>query len=203
MKKQWRSKSVTWVCLIALMSVTAVFAGPRDHDGGFFLRLAAGLGYAQTKFGDPDIPMEISGPAGDLDIAIGAVISRNLALHGTLFGWSAPDPSVEIDDISGELEGSVTLSSIGGGLTYYFMPTNLYFSGSVGLASLSVETDVGAGETDRGPAFELALGKEWWVGNSWGLGVAGAIGYHSVPEKNIDENWSGLSFAVRFTATLN
>lgn len=203
MKKQWLTKPVTWVSLILAVSVTEVFAGPRDHDGGFFLRLSAGFGTAQTKFSAPVIPLEVSGLAGDVDIAIGAVVSPNLAVHATLFGWAATDPEVELDGTSGEIEGDVTVSSIGGGVTYYFMPINLYVSGSVGAAKLSVDTPQGVGETDFGPAFEITLGKEWWVGNSWGLGVAGAVGYHSVPEKDIDENWSGFNLAVRFTATLN
>ena len=181
------------------MSVTVAFAGPRDHDGGFFLRLSVGPGGAQTEFGD----LKISGVTGDFDFAIGGVIARNLALHGTIFGWSAADPNLEIGGISREIEGTATVSSIGGGVTYYFMPVNLYVSGSAGLAILSVETVFGAGETDIGPGFGITLGKEWWVGNSWGLGVAGTGGYHSVPEKNIEGNWSGFNIAVRFTATLN
>ena len=203
MKKQWIIKPLIWVSLILMISVTDLSAGPRNHDGGFFLRLSAGLGTARTKFGNPAIPMEISGFAGDVNIAIGGVVSPNLAVHGTIFGWSAIDPNVELDGASGEIEGNVIVSTIGGGVTYYFMPINLYVSGSAGFAKLSLETTEGVGETDYGPALEITLGKEWWVGNSWGLGVAGDVGYHSVPEKNIDENWSGLNLAVRFTATLN
>ena len=201
MKKQWLTKSVAWVSLILLMSVTEAFAGPRDHDGGFFLRLSGGLGTAQSEFGDLDL--KLSGLTGDFDIAIGGVVAPNLALHGTVFGWSATNPDAEVDGMSGELDGSVTVSSIGGGVTYYFMPANIYVSGSAGIAKLSVETEWGVGETDFGPSFGITLGKEWWVGSSWGLGIAGAAGYHSVPEKDIEGNWSGFNLAVRFTATLN
>jgi len=202
MKKQWLTKPVIWVSLILAVSVTEVFAGPRDHDGGFFLRLSGGFGPAQTKFGDPVIPMEVSGSAFDGDIAIGIVVSPNLAVHATLFGWMVDNSVVELDVIQEEMEGDVFSESFGGGVTYYFMPTNVYVSGSAGVATLSVETTEG-GKTDFGPVFEITLGKEWWVGNSWGLGVAGAVGYHSVPEKVIDENWSGFNLAVRFTATIN
>jgi len=48
-----------------------------------------------------------------------------------------------------------------------------------------------------------SAGKEWWVGKNWGLGVARGFGCHSLPEKNMDENWTGASFGVRFSATLN
>lgn len=202
MKKQWLTKRATWVSLILAVSVTEVFAGPRDHDGGFFLRLSVGFGTAQTKFSDPVIPMEASGLTSDFNIAIGVVVTPNLTVHATLFGWHVEYPDIELNGIPVVVEGNVYMDSYGGGVTYYFMPTNVYVSGSAGVATLSVETTEG-GKTDFGPAFEITLGKEWWVGNSWGLGVAGAVGYHSVPEKVIDENWSGFNLAVRFTATLN
>jgi hypothetical protein len=87
-------------------------------------------------------------------------------------------------------------------VTYYFMPVNLYLSGSAGFGSLEFDGNI-SGETDMGLALDLTVGKEWWVGDNWGLGVAGGFGYHSLPEEGLDENWSGTSFVVRFTATLN
>lgn len=85
------------------------------------------------------------------------MIAENLALHGTLFGWSVSDPDVSIDE----------------------------------------------NETDPGFAFDATVGKEWWVGGSWGLGLAGSFGYHSIPDDVVDSNWKGPSFGLRFSATLN
>jgi len=39
-------------------------------------------------------------------------------------------------------------------------------------------------------------------GGNWGLGVAGAFGYHNVADGDVNENWSGTSFVLRFTATM-
>ncbi len=188
---------------ILAMSTTEVLAGPRDHSGGFFLRLSAGSGYAQTEFGDP-ATTKYSGFCGDLNFAIGAAVLSNLAVHGTLFGWSILDPTVEFGGLSGELSGNLTLSAIGVGVTYYFMPINIYISPSVSMGRLVMESGGFSGNTEMGLAFDVTLGKEWWVGGSWGLGVAGAFSYHSVQESEIiEENWNGYSIGVRFTATLN
>ena len=94
--------------------------------------------------------------------------------------------------------------ALGGGLTYYMMPANIYFTGSLGMGKLSYEDDEGNdSDTDMGLALDLAIGKEWWVGNSWGLGVAGSMNYHSFGDDVVDENWEGISFGLRFSATMN
>ena len=190
------------VVVLILIGGTAL-AGDRDHDGGFFLRLSAGAGTARTEFDDGMSRLEMSGTAGDINFAIGGIISRNLAIHATLLGWSLTDPDAEVNGMSGTVDGDVTLSGIGGGATYYFMPVNMYLSGSVGAATITVDTDDFDGETDTGFIYDLSVGKEWFVSNSWGLGVALGFIYHSIPEKDMDENWSGPAYSVRFSATLN
>jgi hypothetical protein len=150
--------------------------------------------------------LEFSAAIADFNLAIGGVIAKNLAIHGTFFSWSMTDPDTEevFEGIFGdEVHRSLDMFAYGGGVTYYFMPVNIYLSGSVGAATLTLETDEGEADSDTGIAGDLALGKEWWVGDSWGLGVAGAMGLHSIPAGEIDENWSGMSFALRFSATFN
>ena len=192
------------VLLCVLWSAAAAAGAPRTHDG-FFLRLSAGGGYATTSIDYQGASFEVSGPTGDLNIAIGGMVSPNLALHGTVLSWVASDPDVEWKGVgSGQLNGDVSMAGVAGGLTYYFMPANVYLSGSVGWGSLTVDPTNGpGGETDDGPITDLSLGKEWWVGDSWGLGVALALGYHSFPEKGIDASWTGTSLALRFSATMN
>lgn len=195
----------------ALWTSIAAAGEPRTHDG-FFLRLSAGIGAGRTEIEGAGGSAEFSGGAGDGNLAIGGMVAPNFAIHGTFFGFAMDEPDAEISitglgSVSGELDGTVALSGVGGGVTYYFMPVNMYLSGSVGFGQLSLETDDDNfdldGESDTGLVLDLTLGKEWWVGNSWGLGIAAGFGYHSVPDENFDENWSGTSFALRFTATLN
>lgn len=195
--------------LLLLFSPTVSLGedGPEDHLGGFFLRLSTGGGYANTSLESGGTKLTMSGAAGDVNFAIGGIVSPNLALHGTLFGWSVIDPKVKLESgsssASGTANGDLTLSGIGAGLTYYFMPVNIYVSGTIGFGRMSVEGAGTKGESDIGPMFDATLGKEWWVGQSWALGVALGLGFHSVPEKGISDRWTGPSVAVRFTATMN
>ncbi|MEJ2568686.1 MAG: hypothetical protein P8Z50_07445, partial [candidate division WOR-3 bacterium] len=102
------------------------------------------------------------------------------------------------------VNGSLILSGCGVGITYYIMPINSYISPSVGIGRLTLESGGETGDTDMGPIFDFTVGKEWWVGGSWGLGIAGAVGYHSVRDsEEVPENWRGYSLGVRFSATLN
>jgi hypothetical protein len=193
--------------LIALLHSAAAAGGQaRTHDG-LFLRLSGGAGAARSSIEGTGGKIEVSGAPGEMNFAIGGMVAPNLALHGTLWGWSIQDPDAEVTlfglgTANGTINGTVTMSAFGAGLTYYFMPVNMYASGSVGLGTLKLDGDV-EGETNVGPAMDLTLGKEWWVGNSWGLGVAGGFSYHSLPDKDVSENWSGTSFALRFSATFN
>lgn len=203
----WRTR-VAGLSIIAIAVLIAVpesvYAGDRDHTGGFFLRLSAGVGAASTKIEEDGDDLTLSGEAGDINIAIGGMVSQNLAVHGTLFGWAVTDPDAELNDMEGTLDGDLSLGAVGVGITYYLMPANVYFSPSVGFGSLSFDADdFQEVESDMGVVVDMTIGKEWWVGRNWGLGVAGAVGFHSIPDKDIDSNWKGANFAVRFTATMN
>ncbi len=204
MKKNLFCKKLLLVSFIMLtVSSKKVFAGERDHEGGFFLRILAGSGYAQTELGDP-ATMKYFGPCGGFNFAIGGVVSKNFSVHASLLSWLIAGPAVETGESSTDLNGDLTLSAVGIGMTYYIMPINIYFSPSVGVGRLILESGGVTGDTERGPVIDLTMGKEWWVGGSWGLGVAGMVGYHSVREsEEIDVDWRGYSIGIRFSATLN
>ena len=207
MNRSIRRAMTTLFALTLLGSGTgAALAGaPRTHDG-FFLRLSTGLGNASTKIDVTGASLEFSGLSGGADLAIGGMVQPNLALHGTIFGWTMSDPDAELTSFPKEtVSGTVMMSGFGGGVTYYMMPANVYFTGSVGMGSVRFDLpDLGADETsETGIAYTVGLGKEWWVGQSWGLGLSGNFIYHSVPDKTIDEKWAGPSFDLRFSATFN
>lgn len=191
-----------WIPVAVLLLATCATAGPRDHLDGFFLRLSAGGGSASTEISDGTDSIEVSGPAGDVNFAIGGIVAPNLALHGTLFGTSMADPDVDFNGAEGTLNGDVTVAGLGVGVTYYFMPANIYLSGSLGSGSLQLDGPID-GETDRGPMLDLSLGKEWWVGDNWALGLALGLQSHTIGDGTVDEDWSGTSYAIRFSATMN
>jgi hypothetical protein len=167
--------------------------------------MTLGGGGGGTTISDDSNELEFSGGQGEFTIAIGGVVTENLAIHGTLFGFSMVDPEVEFNGTSiGEANGSMTMSAVGAGLTWWVMPANFYLSGSAGFGNLTADPDGTSSETsDTGFAMELALGKEWFVSDSWGLGVGGGFSWHTIPDGDIPENWSGVSISLRFTATYN
>jgi hypothetical protein len=202
--KHGRALPASALCLAA----ATILAGPasggnRSHDDGFLLRVSVGVGAAKTSTEIVGDDLQYSGPAGDVNIAVGGMVSPNLAFHGTLMGWVINDPDVEFAGLTGGLNADLSLSALGAGLTYYFMPGNFYVSGSLGIAWLEVESLFVEGRSDAGAAFDFTFGKEWWVGEEWGLGIAGGLGLHSIPEGGIDESWKGASFGIRFSMTYN
>jgi hypothetical protein len=190
-----------------LLSSSAGFASsPQTHDG-FLLRLSAGPGYASSEIDIGSATYKYSGSGADLNLAIGAIVSDNLAIHATLGGWSIVEPDVELSagnlSLDGQLDDATFgLSTFGVGVTSYFAE-NFYFSGSLGFAVISIDDGSERGQTDEGLGVDLTLGKEWWVSDGWGLGLAGGLGLHSVPTENTDESFQGGSLTVRFSATYN
>ena len=195
--------------LLALALVAAgtpdAAASDKSHDGGFFLRMAIGGGHASTEVEDSLGDLELHGPSGSFDIAIGAVVAKNFAIHGTLGGFALSEPTVEFRGFEEDGDDvNMAMSMVGGGVTYFFGNTNAYVTASAGAAELIIDFDGDDETSDTGFAAEVGLGKEWWVGNKWGLGVAVTGGYHSIPfDDDFGGSFKGTSFHVKFTATMN
>ena len=195
-------KMLVILAIISTVASRAQAGGSRDHEAGFFLRLSTGVGGAKTERAEPAPGIEVSGPTGDLNIALGGTITRNLALHATFFGWRASDPTVnELD--TGLNDATLALGAVGLGITYYFMPINLYVSPSIGPAYLVTDLTNDSEATGLGLGIDFTVGKEWWVSDRWALGVAGGFGAHVISDDDAPPNWQGASFAVRFTSTFN
>lgn len=178
-------------------------AGVHEHDG-FYLRLVAGLGYLHNSASSGGSTLKVSGVGGTFGLAAGGIIARNLAVYGEIIGTSASEPSVEMGGESGTMSGSMTLAGFGPGLAYY-LDNNAYLSGTFTFSQLSASDDNGndAGETDMGFGASLSGGKEWWVSDDWGLGVAGQLMLASMKEKNEDYRWTSVAVSLLFSATYN
>jgi hypothetical protein len=188
----------------------------RRHDG-FFLRLAIGLGggvlggddHANESFDE----VGVGGLGLATDIAIGGAIVENLILHADIYQVTLFSPTVYADDEDvgdadevGDMLGvgqDVRLAGLGIGVTYYFMPVNLYLGGSIGLGQAVFEGDHGDTEgSELGFGFNALVGKEWWVGADWGIGLAGQLLVVSAKD-DVLGNINGLAASVLFSATYN
>lgn len=186
------------------------------HDG-FFLRLSSGIGGGRVS-GDNDTSGKFTGATSQGSIAIGGVITDNLALHADVFVASLFNPTYENKNGTAvtlnDLDITMRFGSVGVGVTYYIMPMNLYLCGSLGLAVASTEvrytrlglTFTDTWESQTGFGLNLMVGKEWWVSDNWGLGVAGQFIYANIPVKDktgAEDSFSGGSLGVLFSATYN
>ncbi len=97
---------------------------------------------------------------------------------------------------------------IGGGVTYYLMPANVFLSGSVGPGSFRrMDTDDDSSvSSDKGFGFQLKAGKEWWISRRWGLGVAlsySKLNVRNKPNNGVVELINSDNFGINFNATFN
>ncbi len=174
-----------------------------DRDSGFFLRLSAGFGFAGTEAVVPlgeitTQELSFTGSAADLNLAVGGFVRPGLALHLTLMGWTIDEPSVDYGGLTITIPNDLSMTAIGGGITWYVLPSGLYLSASLGLGELNIED----AESESGLAMDLTLGKEWWVSKQWSLGLAGGMGIHNIPEPGLADDWQGASFSLRFSASM-
>ena len=96
---------------------------------------------------------------------------------------------------------------LGIGVTYY-LPENIFFSGSIGMAAFNLQDNTDEdneieGQTDRGIGVQVAVGKEWWVSDNWGLGVSAAFTYGAAEDKHDLGDASAYGINIMFSATFN
>jgi len=176
---------------------------------GFFLRPDLGVGFmtttepTRTSLGD----LTISGPAGVLGFVVGGAVHENIILGAHIFDGVVVNPTVTLS--SGQSAGtsntSLSMFGIGPEFTYYWMPSNLYFSGTLAVTRMSLTVNGSNNNSNVGFGARLALGKEWWVSDHWGLGLAGHLSFSSNQDsgRGNTPTLSTWVFAAAFSATYN
>jgi hypothetical protein len=205
-------------CVSVTESPRDSYADDSDSDKyrhtGFFLRFSPGLGWSQA---DAPYGIHDSGFTSFFAFDIGGALSENLILHARLGGLTnhgKKDVVLNINDESIDTEKTgIYYGLIGGGLTYYFMPVNIYLSVVLGIAASAlvvdgddIDKDVEIEGSKPGLGLNLDVGKEWWVGSEWGLGVAARFTFSSVgPNKSStsDDRLENVGLGVLFSATYN
>ena len=209
-------KKVFLLAIAILFACTNVMAqsdhepGYQTHDG-FFLSMSLGPGWVSINDDITDGPynnMKMKGVGGIIDIKIGYAIKENFILHGDIISISTGQVDVVLDGVDiGTIEGDNSVGDIvfGAGFTNYFMPSNMFISGTAGIGSFTITTNDDTGSTERGFGFHLKAGKEWWVASRWGLGVSACFNYTHVNNDvgDFQESLTGTSVGISFNATFN
>jgi len=213
-----KSFIVPLICL-SLLALTTLSEVSAQERSGFLLRINSGIGSADISrdLGGSQGKFTMSGQAFLGQLTIGGFIMPNLALHGTVYNTQMFNPSVEDEQMSyewGETDATISAGGLGAGLTYYFMPTNVYISATAGFAFMQIELKNGSltrtEDSDTGVGGSLVLGKEWFVSERWSLGLGAQFDVASIPISNdaicidrCEENVTSISGGLVFSATLN
>jgi len=131
----------------------------------------------------------------------------NLAIHGRISWIDLPATKferreIEIDDGH---DNAADAAMIGIGATYYFMPVNLYVTAVVGIGAVLLNVPAEDSDPHGGGGFVLNLdvGKEWWVGDQWGLGIAGRFWYSSgAAEGEAEDDFASADYSMTAGALL-
>jgi hypothetical protein len=182
------------------------------HDG-LFLRFQTGFGLGrmvEKDVGGRDITM--SGTAGVFRFQLGGTIFGNFIVYGEMGAISLTDPSIKGEEgyitTTSQSDITLTMSDLGLGVCYYFMPVNIYIAASATMSRDRLEIDKEKGSTEPGAGVYVSLGKEWWISDNWGLGVA-LFAYASRMEARESGSFSGrytvynAVTGIVFSATYN
>lgn len=187
--------------------------GAREHDG-LLVRILMG---AATTSASAD-SHSLSGGGLGLGFALGYAVRPNLILH---FDWgmsSATEPDESVDGSPVNRDVSIYNQGLGPGATYYFAH-NIFATGAIHATWLSrVETrfvppdgPFGSPEemqfrqgTNAGIGASAAIGKEWWITASWGLGLAARLQLGTMRDATPESTtWRTYNLSLLATATMN
>jgi hypothetical protein len=157
---------------------TADEEGGRHRHDGFLLRIASGPGLLEHRSAGATLETGESwdGHAAALTtLSFGTSLVENLALHLDLWGMTEVGRDTRVDP-------DLSVGGLAVGVSYYFMPSNVYLSAFVGPSSARWRYEDaywGDMESDslHGLGVGLSVGKEWWVSDNWGVGLSATAVY--------------------------
>ena len=204
--------------LALILSVAAfAFAEPYTHVGFFINRqYGAGLSKQETNRFDGNKIESDNDFSQELVVKVGGALNQTVVLHGAFwFSVGRNDFNVYTDNGDWNSTARITVLSciLGPGVTiypfHYGVMSNLFFSGTVGFAVFTSDDDDDdwlrynyESFSATGVGIDLEVGKEWWVGENWSLGIA--LSYNLIVADDDDYSnvkWTSNSFHVRFTAS--
>jgi hypothetical protein len=175
---------------------------------GFFIRPEGGYAWLTAGTSFRGSKAEVSGSGAFLAIAIGAAVSEDLIVAGTGWHFFVNEPELKLDGSSlGTASGaSAALLGYGVAVTWYLHPSNFYLSVNPALAQLVAADGSGNNlSSDFGPGLRAAAGKEWWVSDHWGVGLAASVTlcWIKVPEALSGGTWRSSALSLSLSATWN
>ncbi|HEY6724167.1 MAG TPA: hypothetical protein VI197_09040 [Polyangiaceae bacterium] len=173
-----------------------VVQAPETRDG-FFLAFHPGGSYLILD--DRDSAAKVQGFGFGLDVLLGGALTEGLTLGVILGGGTHPNPKIE----GGDLEGvDLNPFHIGAFIDYYTDPASgFHLLGELGYVQIETTGSDIDSLTTQGLLVAAGLGYDWWVSDSWSLGLFGRFGFGAVQHSQTDTKQWLLLPALNFTAT--
>jgi hypothetical protein len=185
----------------------AAAGGVQTHDG-FFANARFGVTYGRLT----SAPLLIQGEGTAFNAAFGYSLDERLAVYAELGETALWAPSFHPNGkyADADFDVSARLSSLGAGTRWTFPQENIYLSLSFSAIWAAIQEqrhDHGDGahtpfRTDLGFGGTLTLGREWWVADEWGIGVAANAHFSRIQDQDA-VTWHNGTFGLQFTATWN
>jgi hypothetical protein len=175
---------------------------------GLFMRFDLGFGYSDSSTSSSRTFFSfdsLHGPGPGVAVAIGGAVKENVILAGEFWSSWVTWPTVTSNGrsiASGSL--STSLFGFGPNFTLFLMPGNMYLSFTPSLTWLTLGNAFSSYQTNTGFGARFALGKVWWTGPHWTLGVSAWFAPSYTPEGGgSSAKWRTLSGGIAFTSTVN
>ena len=182
------------------------FAQDSETHKGFYLSATGGLAFGAITLNATNSTfntLQANGTGFQYDIKIGAVVSEeeNLILSLDAIGRAISGPSWTLDDTAVYSTSSVSASDAmyGIGITKYFMPSNMFVSGTFGLGKFQIDYANSKVTSHSGFAFQLKGGKDWWVSDDWELGISAGLAHIAADDQSDPSNpgYSGTLSTIK------
>ena len=205
------SRLVLLAALLPLYAAAQERAAPEQpahRHLGFFIRPELGFGGFASAASQDGVDYSISGGGGAFALAIGGAVSEDFIVGGQVWDVIASKPDWTIKSGGTEVKGTSSSDAglVGYGvlLNWYLQPSNVYLAVTPSLTRLVSTQGTTTTTSDWGFGIRGAVGKEWWVADHWGIGVAASIGLSSNKDGGSGApTWGSAAFAVTCSATYN
>lgn len=205
------------IILLLALTLSAGLIAQSDQErghkpnSGVFLSMSLGPSYLSINndiTGSDIDNMTFKGVGIVFDFQVGAPIKENFILHGDIVTSSSGSVDMTFDgETVATLEGenSIGMMMFGGGFTYYLMPSNIFFTGVLGVGGFSLTVEDETANTQKGLGLFVKAGKEWYISSKWDLGFNFNFNYTNVKNEaeSLTEKLSGFSVGVGLNATFN
>jgi hypothetical protein len=216
MSKRLVGLLVAALCPLAALAQEAQAAPPAalvdptiHRHKGFFIRPELGFGYFGASASQGGVTLKVSGGGAALGLAIGGAVSEDFIVAGQVWDYVVSEPTVSMSgggfDFSGTAtDGSAGLVGYGVLLNWYFMPGNWYAAVTPSLTRIVTSDGTSDFTSEWGFGVRGAFGKEWWVSDHWGLGLAASLALSSNKDAGTDPpTFTTFCAGLTFSATYN